>query len=173
MAASRLRSRARGAGPGLEQRPDRRADQPAENHQAPDVWPGQPRSTRTQVPACRMITKSCQEPSKWQDRHPEFGRVIPYVILCLSTTARFVHHANPRTTLTEGHGDEPAHDEADHPAAAPVLRISAHPVANATPHGRVPEDPATSAPCRASSHTGSAADCRPLARWSAAPGPAR
>jgi hypothetical protein len=35
---------------------------------------------------------------EWQDGHPVlvFGRVIPYVTLCLSTTARSMHHASGR-----------------------------------------------------------------------------
>jgi len=30
---------------------------------------------------------------EWQDGHPEFGRVIPYVTLRLSTNIRSMHHA--------------------------------------------------------------------------------
>ena len=33
---------------------------------------------------------------EWQDGHPEFGRVIPYVTRRLSTTAQSMHHANSR-----------------------------------------------------------------------------
>ena len=31
-----------------------------------------------------------------QDGHPVFGRAIPYVTLCLSTTTRSMHHATER-----------------------------------------------------------------------------
>jgi hypothetical protein len=58
--------RAQDGAAGLEQRPGRGPDQPAQDRQAPDVWPRRPRPARTPLPARRMITKTCQEPVLWR-----------------------------------------------------------------------------------------------------------
>jgi len=66
-AAGRRRRGARGGDPGLEQRSDRGSDQPAQDPEAPDVWPRWPRPAGAQTPADRVIPKSRQDPKYSSD----------------------------------------------------------------------------------------------------------
>ena len=79
-AVVRLRRHTRGSDAGLEQRLGRGTGQPAQDPQAPDAWPRQPRPARTPLPARSMITKTGQDPVLWRD--PLWGgRIGPRSVL--------------------------------------------------------------------------------------------
>ena len=67
MTIDAMPSHTRGSDAGLEQRLGRGTGQPAQDPQAPDVWPRQPRPARTPLPARSMITKTGQDPVLWRD----------------------------------------------------------------------------------------------------------